>query len=51
MKNKKVYTKPRVEEIQLVVQSPILALCNSVSPGIEAFPSTCNFPTAICSDA
>jgi hypothetical protein len=48
MKGKKEYKKPQVEEIQLVVQGPVLANCNSVEPTIAASPSTCNTPTGDC---
>jgi hypothetical protein len=48
MKNKKAYEKPQVEEIQLVVQGPVLANCNSVEPLIAAPPNTCNFTGANC---
>jgi hypothetical protein len=51
MKEKKVYKKPQVEEVQLVVQGPVLANCNSVEPLVAASPDTCNTPTAICAQA
>jgi hypothetical protein len=47
MKGKKEYKKPQVEEIQLVVQGPILANCNSVDTTI-ATGLPCNSPTGDC---
>jgi hypothetical protein len=47
MKEKKEYKQPRITEVQLLVQSPVLANCNSVEPSISDL-TTCNTPTAGC---
>jgi hypothetical protein len=49
MKTKKQYTKPRLTQVQLAIQNPVLANCNSVNTTISGF-DVCNVPGAACPD-
>ena len=49
MKEKKQYQKPQVTQVQLTLQNPVLALCNSVAPTVATAPLTCNYLGANCS--
>jgi hypothetical protein len=50
MKAKKAYNKPQLTQVRLVVQTPVLANCNSLATSIQASPATCNFAGADCAD-
>jgi hypothetical protein len=50
MKAKKVYRKPRLTQVRLVLMNPVLANCNSVNDMFSGDAPFCNDPGAACSD-
>lgn len=49
MKTKKQYNKPQITQVRLVIQSPVLANCNSVND-INPDLVRCNDAGTLCSD-
>lgn len=47
MKTKKQYTKPRLTQVQLAIQNPVLANCNSVNTTVATY-EPCNYLGAPC---
>ena len=50
MKTKKQYSKPQLTQVRLVLQSPVLANCNSVNLFVQGDAPFCNSPIALCSN-
>ena len=48
MKSKKQYRKPQLTEVRLVIQSPVLANCESVEPTTSQ--GQCIYVGAPCAD-